>query len=106
MIKNFNRTALLVPKYLTSVEIIHSTIVLTTTVDFFYNLVLFLKKNTFFKCSILTDIAVVDHNKLEDRFEVNYIFLSVKFNQRVIVKFFINENVSVDSLTSLYSASS
>ena len=46
----------------------------------------------------------MDYPNKKNRFEMVYILLSVEFNFRIIIKFFINENESVDSITNLFPA--
>ncbi len=62
----------------------------------------FLKDNS--KCQFrqLTDIAGVDYPDRENRFEVVYHLLSFKNNLRARVKIFIDENSTIDSLTSVF----
>ena len=62
----------------------------------------FLKDNS--KCQFrqLTDIAGVDFPDRENRFEVVYHLLSFKNNLRARVKIFIDENSTIDSLTSVF----
>lgn len=63
-----------------------------------------LKENEKLKLNQFIDLTAVDYPNKENRFEMIYILLSVKFNFRVIIKFFINENASVDSITNLFPA--
>jgi len=62
----------------------------------------FLKDNS--KCQFrqLTDIAGVDYPDRENRFEVVYHLLSFKNNLRARVKVFIDENSTIESLTSVF----
>ena len=63
-----------------------------------------LKENEKLKFNQLIDLTAVDYPNKKNRFEMVYILLSVEFNFRIIIKFFINENESVDSITSLFPA--
>ena len=63
-----------------------------------------LKENEKLKLNQFIDLTAVDYPNKENRFEMIYILLSVKFNFRIIIKFFINENASVDSITNLFPA--
>ena len=51
------------------------------------------------------DLTSVDYPNKKNRFQMVYVFLSVEFNCRLLIKFFINEKGSVDSLTSIFPAS-
>ncbi len=61
-----------------------------------------IKENEKLKFNQLIDLTAVDFPNKENRFEMIYIFLSVEFNIRIIITFFINEEDAVDSLTNLY----
>ena len=63
-----------------------------------------LKENEQLKFNQLIDLTAVDYPNKKNRFEMIYILLSVDFNFRIIIKFFINENESVDSITNLFPA--
>ena len=63
-----------------------------------------LKENEKLKFNQFIDLTAVDYPNKKNRFEMVYIFLSVEFNLRVIIKFFINENDSVESITNLFPA--
>ena len=63
-----------------------------------------LKENENLKFNQLIDLTAVDYPDKKNRFEMIYILLSVEFNLRIIIKFFINENESVDSISNLFPA--
>ena len=63
-----------------------------------------LKENEKLKFNQLIDLTAVDYPNKKKRFEMVYILLSVEFNFRIIIKFFINENESIDSITNLFPA--
>ena len=63
-----------------------------------------LKDNETLKYTQLIDITAVDYPENEDRFEMVYIFLSITNNSRLLVKFRVNENDTIDSLTALFPA--
>ena len=54
------------------------------------------------KFNQLMDITAVDFPDKEDRFEMVYIFLSIKLRARLIIKFSVNEEVNIDSLSSIF----
>ena len=62
------------------------------------------KENDNLKFNQFIDLTAVDYPNKQNRFEMVYIFLSVEFNLRIIIKFFINENDSVESITNLFPA--
>ena len=63
-----------------------------------------LKENEKLRFNQFIDLTAVDYPNKKNRFEMIYILLSVEFNYRIIIKFFINENESVDSVTNLFPA--
>ena len=63
-----------------------------------------LKENEKLKFNQLIDLTAVDYPNKKNRFEMVYILLSVEFNLRIIIKFFIDENENVDSITNLFPA--
>ncbi len=65
---------------------------------------LFIKSNKDTKFRQLIDITVVDYPERTQRFDVVYLFLSHEFNQRIILKYLINENEVIPSLTSIFPA--
>ena len=77
------------------------------TVDYNEDLsdvVTFLKTNSETKFRQLIDITAVDYPEKSQRFKMVYLFLSHKFNQRIVLSFFINENELVTSLTNIFPA--
>ena len=63
-----------------------------------------LKENENLKFNQFIDLTAVDYPNKKNRFEMVYIFLSVEFNLRIVIKFLINENDSVESITNLFPA--
>ena len=63
-----------------------------------------LKDNETLKYTQLIDITAVDYPENVDRFEMVYIFLSITNNSRLLVKFKVHENHTIDSLTALFPA--
>ena len=57
------------------------------------------------KFNQLMDITAVDFPDKEDRFEMVYIFLSINLKARLIIKFSIDEEISIDSLSSIFPSS-
>ena len=66
---------------------------------------LFIKSNENTKFRQLIDITAVDYPENSLRFKVVYLFLSHEFNQRILLKYFINENEVVPSLTNIFPSS-
>ena len=66
------------------------------------DVVLFIKTNKDTKFRQLIDITVVDYPEETQRFKIGYLFLSHKFNHRMILSYSINENELISSLTSIF----
>jgi NADH-quinone oxidoreductase subunit C len=64
----------------------------------------FLKTNDELRFTILTDLFAVDYLEDAKRFEMVYNLLSLKLNQRLVIKTKIAENESIESATNIFSA--
>ena len=85
-------------------KISHNQIYLKIDHEDLLDVVTFLKTNSETKFRQLIDITAVDYPEKTQRFKMVYLFLSHKFNQRVILSFFLNENEPVTSLTKIFPA--
>lgn len=61
-------------------------------------LALFLRNSTYLQFRSLVDIAVVDKLLPRGRFSVNYLFLSMPTNQRLVVQLYADETTTIPSL--------
>ena len=68
----------------------------------FIKIVKALKESENLKFNQFIDLTAVDYPNKKNRFEMVYIFLSIENNMRIVLKFSINENDAVDSLTNLF----
>jgi len=66
------------------------------------SLTLYLRHSTHLQFRSLVDIAVVDRLRASARFSVNYLFLSVPTNQRLLIQLFANETSTIPSLSIPY----
>jgi NADH:ubiquinone oxidoreductase subunit C len=62
-------------------------------------LAFFIRNNALLQFRTLVDIAVVDRLRSKARFSINYLFLSVPTNQRLVVQIFIAEARTIPSLS-------
>ena len=85
-------------------KISHNQIYLKIDHEDLLDVVTFLKTNSETKFRQLIDITAVDYPEKTQRFKMVYLFLSHKFNQRIVLSFFINENELVTSLTNIFPA--
>ena len=83
-------------------EIKHNPIYLDTDKDDLVEVCLFIKTNSDTKFQQLIDLTVVDYPEKSKRFEVIYLFLSLEFNQRLVLKYSISENEVIPSLTNIF----
>jgi NADH-quinone oxidoreductase subunit C len=69
-----------------------------------HSFIYFLKNDD--KCAFnqLANLCGADYPEREERFDVVYNLLSLKFNQRIRVIVMAGENVAVDTITDIYSA--
>ena len=61
-----------------------------------------LKLNSTFKFDQLIDLTAIDYPSKENRFEIIYLLLSMKINQRLAVKTEVKEDESLDSIVSIH----
>jgi NADH-quinone oxidoreductase subunit C len=85
-------------------EIKHNQLYLDIESKDIIDVSLFIKSNKDTKFRQLIDITVVDYPEKTQRFKVVYLFLSHEFNQRIILKYSINENEVIPSLTTIFPA--
>ena len=105
MNKNINEFAtkiLSICNEITSHNIFNDELTITTKPGNLLFLINKLKDNIDFSFNMLIDITAVDYPKRSKRFEVVYHLLSLKHKNRVRIKIYINEDVSVLSLTKIY----
>ncbi|MGC0371444.1 MAG: hypothetical protein DGJ47_000133 [Rickettsiaceae bacterium] len=68
------------------------------------HLLKFLKRSEYLRFTILTDLFAADFIDRENRFEVVYSLLSLKFNKRILLKAKVPEGVKVPSVANVFSA--
>ena len=85
-------------------KIKHHQLYIETDKDDFIDVILFIKTNQDTKFRQLIDITVIDYPEKNQRFELVYLLLSHEFNQRIILKYSINENEVISSLTNIFPA--
>mmetsp|Transcript_9944 Transcript_9944/g.12404 ORF Transcript_9944/g.12404 Transcript_9944/m.12404 type:complete len:296 (+) Transcript_9944:196-1083(+) len=62
----------------------------------------FLKNHTMTQCKVLTDMTAVDYPMKEQRFEVVYMLLSLRYNNRIHVKLSVDDFEGVPSVTDIF----
>jgi NADH/F420H2 dehydrogenase subunit C len=86
------------------VQVFKNEIVIYIQNGFLFKLLLFLKSHTMCQYKVLTAISGVDYQKKQNRFEVVYELLSIRYNSRIRVKTAINQLQLVDSCETLFPA--
>jgi len=66
------------------------------------SIIKFLKDNEKLLFNQLIDITAIDYPSRELRFEIVYLLISLKLNQRILVKTSINENDNIESISSIH----
>lgn len=70
----------------------------------YINVVLSICKNhSFFQFKVLSDIACVDFFNEKNRFELNYLLLSLKYSIRFVISVRCSQALTISSIHSLYS---
>ena len=64
-----------------------------------------LKENNDLLFNQLIDITAVDYPSKDYRFELVYIFLSMTYNKRILLKICLKESENIESITSLHKSS-
>jgi len=83
-------------------KITHNQLYLDIDKEDLLDVTLFLKTNKDTKFRQLIDITAVDYPEEPQRFKIVYLLLSHEFNQRLILRYRINENEIINSLTSIF----
>ena len=66
------------------------------------SIIKFLKDNEKLFFKQLIDITAIDYPSRELRFEIVYLLISLKLNQRILVKTSMNENDNIESISSIH----
>jgi len=66
------------------------------------NVLYFLSRSIIFKASSLLDVWVVDYPERENRFEVSYLLVSIKYDFRYIIKTSVSEYKSLYSVSNIF----
>ena len=66
------------------------------------SIIKFLKDNEKLFFNQLIDITAIDYPARELRFEIVYLLISLKLNQRILIKTSINENDNIESISSVH----
>lgn len=84
------------------VSVVKDELSITVKTSDIKKVLLYLRDHTYSKYEVLIDIVGVDYPSRKDRFEVNYLLLSVRYNARIIVKCSVDEVTPIESVTDIY----
>ena len=68
-------------------------------------LIKFLKEHKELLFDQITDITAIDYPSREKRFDLVYLLLSLRLNERILVRISLNENEKIESISSIHEAS-
>lgn len=87
------------------IHLLNNDLYIVVQKDLLHNLAYFLKyhTNSQYKCFI--DLGVIDYPQKKNRFELNYLFLSVHYNSRITVVTYTKDSYPVRSLTDIFQSS-
>jgi NADH/F420H2 dehydrogenase subunit C len=92
----------MVPKFITKSIISKEEVIIFTNTTNLVSLLTFLRDHTNSQYKMLVDITAVDYPEREERFEVVYMLLSVKYNSRIIVKVAVDEITPIPSVENIF----
>lgn len=93
------------PSYLDLVVHKRDKLIIYINPSNFISVITFLLKSTQFKYVQLLDVLGVDYPERFNRFEVNYLLLSISNSFRILIKTYASEFSYIPSLTSLFYSS-
>ena len=94
----------IIPSFITLTAMKSNQIIIYVKLHSIYKTVLILKKYTNSRIDYLSDITVVDYPMNIARFELVYNFISTAYNSRLRIKSYVNELISLSSLSLLFSS--
>tara|TARA_B100002051_G_scaffold211008_1_gene202641 strand:- start:1074 stop:1670 length:597 start_codon:yes stop_codon:yes gene_type:complete len=83
-------------------EIKNDQLYINIDCDDLIDVLIFLKNNSYTKFRQLIDITAVDYPEENERFKLVYLLLSHEFNNRIVLKYSINENEVIPSVTEIF----
>ena len=97
-----------IPQYIKSIEVINNEISIIISSNNLLKVLNYLKKNTNMQMTQMLDITAVDLLNSTERFVIIYQLLSLRFNQRLVIKVFLEKNTNsifsetIPSITNIY----
>src|SRR3989338_7471934 len=104
---NFGSFFLNFKQYISEIKLLNNEIILIlkNKNDLLFILT-FLKKHYKYQFKQLVDICAIDYYlyNVNNRFEINYILLSLKYKTRLRIKFLCNEKTIISSVSQIFSS--
>lgn len=94
----------MVPKYIDKMMVVNDELIFHTHPKHLVSLLIFFRDHTNCQFKVLMDICGVDYPGRQNRFEIVYNLLSVRYNARIRVKTFVDELTPVPSSTSVFNS--
>ena len=104
---NLGSILLNLKKYIKSIKILNNElIIILNNNNALFFVLTFFKKHFKYQFKELVDICTVDYyiNNINNRFEINYMLLSLKYKTRVRLKITCNEKSIIPSVSNIYSS--
>jgi NADH/F420H2 dehydrogenase subunit C len=92
------------PKAIKSIVLENEGVVINIDKEYLLPLLTFLKLNSSFQMKELLDVCGTDYPEREDRFEILYALLSVRYAKRLFLKLRTSEANAVSSAVSIYNS--
>ena len=93
----------LLPSILSIENFFKNELIITVPSFLVTETLLFLRDHTNCQYKLLSDICAVDHYKKNNRFEIVYNIISVRYNTKLRLKTFVNELTPINTITNIYS---
>jgi NADH dehydrogenase (ubiquinone) Fe-S protein 3 len=87
------------------IHLLNNDLYIVTKKESLHNLAYFLKYHTNSQFKALIDLGVIDYPQKKNRFELNYLFLSIQYNTRITVVTYTQDSFPVRSLTDIFKSS-
>lgn len=94
----------IIPKHIINIKIVNNNLMLEINKESLEFVFSFLKKHFNTQFNLLSTITAVDYPERKERFEINYVLLSLTLNFRLIIKVHTDEVTPLNSLTNIFNS--
>lgn len=99
-----NWLAGMIPAWITNMEVYKGELSVTVDSAQITKVLTFLRDHSNCQFKVLSDLTAVDYPEREERFEVVYNLLSIRYNSRIRIKCLVDEITQLESACSVYPA--